>query len=237
MTKSQVANLGFRKSIVALLMAISTTAYAEQATSCSNIVVYENNLTAAQSRYEELAARYKKYPQYADLYNKSIETVNDLTSKLALVIESCPSDQVVQDKADAKLEANRLEKIRLAEVAEQQSEQRVKDWIKSHGGKPLSSQCIKYFDAFKRPSFHRVYNATDSEWESSLANMKELCEQSTRPGVRFGMTAKQVVEQTNWGKPNSINRSGSKYGTREQWVYGDGSYLYFENGRLTSYQD
>jgi hypothetical protein len=57
-----------------------------------------------------------------------------------------------------------------------------------------------------------------------------------RGGVRVGMTAKQVLS-SNWGRPESVNRTTGSYGTHEQWVYGGGNYLYFENGILTSIQN
>jgi hypothetical protein len=60
---------------------------------------------------------------------------------------------------------------------------------------------------------------------------------SKLPGVRIGMSAKTVVEKTNWGKPQEINTTTTKNGTHEQWVYGYRSYLYFENGKLTAIQN
>lgn len=54
---------------------------------------------------------------------------------------------------------------------------------------------------------------------------------------RIGMTWQQVVNQTSWGKPYDINRTTTASGTREQWVYGDRRYLYFDNGVLTAIQD
>ncbi|EMQ93772.1 hypothetical protein D778_01533 [Xanthomarina gelatinilytica] len=38
------------------------------------------------------------------------------------------------------------------------------------------------------------------------------------------------------GRPKDINRTVGSWGVHEQWVY-DGIYLYFENGKLTSYQN
>jgi uncharacterized protein YdbL (DUF1318 family) len=38
------------------------------------------------------------------------------------------------------------------------------------------------------------------------------------------------------GRPKDINRTVGAWGIHEQWVY-DGFYLYFENGKLTSYQN
>jgi hypothetical protein len=40
----------------------------------------------------------------------------------------------------------------------------------------------------------------------------------------------------SWGEPNKVNRTVGKWGVNEQWVYDD-TYLYFENGKLTSWQD
>ena len=50
--------------------------------------------------------------------------------------------------------------------------------------------------------------------------------------VKIGFT-KQMCKEA-WGEPESINTSTGSWGSHEQWVYGLGSYLYFENGRLTA---
>jgi len=66
------------------------------------------------------------------------------------------------------------------------------------------------------------------EWPEKIKNQ-------IRSGtVTIGMTKQQVL--SSWGRPSDINRTVWSSGTREQWVYND-SYLYFENGKLTSWQD
>lgn len=55
-------------------------------------------------------------------------------------------------------------------------------------------------------------------------------------GVTIGMSQQDVLD-SSWGKPQRVNRSTNKYGVREQWVYGPGNYLYFENATLTSIQN
>jgi hypothetical protein len=45
------------------------------------------------------------------------------------------------------------------------------------------------------------------------------------------------VEASSWGKPQKINTTTNKWGESQQWVYGNGGYLYFENGVLTSIQN
>lgn len=39
-----------------------------------------------------------------------------------------------------------------------------------------------------------------------------------------------------WGVPKRINKTISRYGVREQWYYGFRSYLYFDDGILTTIQ-
>jgi hypothetical protein len=70
-----------------------------------------------------------------------------------------------------------------------------------------------------------------------VAALKEASEAlAKKPGARIGLTAQQVINETNWGPPDQINRTVTSNGNREQWVYGVGQYLYFENGRLVSIQ-
>lgn len=52
--------------------------------------------------------------------------------------------------------------------------------------------------------------------------------------IRMGMPYWEIYRK--WGSPGSINRSVGSWGVHEQWVYGN-TYLYFENGILTSFQD
>jgi len=51
--------------------------------------------------------------------------------------------------------------------------------------------------------------------------------------IFIGMTDEQAF--LSWGKPRKNNRSVGVWGSHEQWVY-DSQYLYFENGKLTSFQ-
>ncbi len=55
-------------------------------------------------------------------------------------------------------------------------------------------------------------------------------------GVSLGMTQQDVLD-SSWGRPSDVNRTTSVYGTDEQWCYGNGNYLYFEDGILTSIQN
>lgn len=55
-----------------------------------------------------------------------------------------------------------------------------------------------------------------------------------RGEVAIGFTKAMCKEA--WGSPRSVNTTENKYGVHEQWVYGGGRYLYFDNGVLTTIQ-
>jgi hypothetical protein len=65
--------------------------------------------------------------------------------------------------------------------------------------------------------------------EIKLANLKKS------QGVSIGMTQEEVLA-SNWGKPSRVNKTTTARRSSEQWVYGSGSYLYFEEGLLVSIQ-
>ncbi|QNG59425.1 hypothetical protein H4O14_16735 [Bacillus sp. PAMC26568] len=57
------------------------------------------------------------------------------------------------------------------------------------------------------------------------------------PGnVSIGMTAEEVLTQ-GWGRPQEINKTTSASGVKEQWVYPNFNYLYFEDGILVTIQN
>ncbi len=49
------------------------------------------------------------------------------------------------------------------------------------------------------------------------------------------MTQEQVL--IAWGNPKDINKFVGSWSVHEQWVYDGGRYLYFEGGKLASWQD
>jgi hypothetical protein len=53
-------------------------------------------------------------------------------------------------------------------------------------------------------------------------------------GVEIGMTGSEI-RRSSWGNPRQINTTITARSRHEQWVYG-GSYLYLDNGMLTSIQ-
>lgn len=78
-----------------------------------------------------------------------------------------------------------------------------------------------------------------TKWESLLT--PEIKECILNEKICLGMGIDDV--KASWGKPDSISKSVGKWGRHEQWVYILSSYsykrkyLYFEQGKLTSWSD
>lgn len=89
-------------------------------------------------------------------------------------------------------------------------------------------------DGYKIPELERsdIYSKIN-EYQTEL-DRRVL---AAKPNIKLGMTQKQVSSQSNWGKPNDVNRTTASYGVHEQWVYEGKGYLYFENGKLVTIQD
>jgi hypothetical protein len=94
----------------------------------------------------------------------------------------------------------------------------------------LVPENASYKQAWER---HRSALDKQVEVERKRAEAADRGRRRTQ-GVSIGMSKEEVL-MSQWGKPERVNARTSTRGTTEQWVYGNGHYLYFdESGRLTS---
>ena len=54
---------------------------------------------------------------------------------------------------------------------------------------------------------------------------------------RVWPTISQDMALDSWGEPDKRQRSESTLGVTETWYYPEGKYIYFENGRVSSWQE
>lgn len=105
----------------------------------------------------------------------------------------------------------------------------LKDPKQTTTGKLASARRIRELD----PEAFKSYAATLDRLE--LQEAREIAAEKRKRGVTVGMTKDDVLA-SSWGRPESINKSVYSHGTHEQWIYGNGHYLYFEGNQLTSIQ-
>ena len=75
--------------------------------------------------------------------------------------------------------------------------------------------------------------------QNSDSDIQTAITEEAKRSPEIGMTADEVKNST-WGEPSDINKTTTKYGVREQWVYRSSSktkYIYFEDGIVTTIQE
>lgn len=68
-----------------------------------------------------------------------------------------------------------------------------------------------------------------------IRQAKEKEKERESKTVRIGMSDEEVLKR--WGEPEDINKTITEDYVKEQWVYDNGRYLYFEDGVLTTIQN
>lgn len=53
--------------------------------------------------------------------------------------------------------------------------------------------------------------------------------------IWIGMTEEMLID--SWGQPEDINSTVTRYGSRKQYVYGSGQYVYVVNGKVDAWQN
>jgi hypothetical protein len=118
-------------------------------------------------------------------------------------------------------------KIDLATAMDQQKRQQHKSWddeAKARRAKrEANSAAYREADQEKRAAY------VASHPDLPLAIKTAI--QTQEPAL--GLTPDQML--LIWGQPDKVNQTVNASGIREQWVYSN-SYIYFENGKLTTWQ-
>ena len=95
---------------------------------------------------------------------------------------------------------------------------------------------VKTIEEEYRKKIAKERQKLEEEERKIKEQKREELKRKKSEGVSIGMTQEEVL-QSSWGKPEDINKTITKYGTREQWVYGNNNYLYFEDGILVTIQN
>jgi hypothetical protein len=193
-------------------------------------------LTKEEQNYIQLVLN-KKYEQLNDL---TISKSNNLQEKYNTIAVALTKFQAAQktekekDNISYKFNGLQLKYSSIVKSLNQVTDipKELENQIEKI--KTISLEKDKYYSEMQADQTAKIKR------ERELAEIKAQNEINgifgTPKTVVIGMTAEEVLS-IGWGKPNDINRTITAYGTREQWVYGNGNYLYFEDGILTSIQN
>lgn len=180
----------------------------------------------------------QKYKEAYDLLGKII--TNNKEKNQDIVDIATNKQNEIKDKAFGQIFAMGQEKINAQEYSSAQS------LLSNY--KDLGNQLIldMYNIATNEVNRIEAEEQARKEAEQREREKREAEEQARKEaeekarkksqGVYIGMTQQDVLD-SSWGKPKDINKTIGAWGVHEQWVYGNGNYLYFEDGILTSIQN
>lgn len=106
-----------------------------------------------------------------------------------------------------------------------------------HGAHQAMNACSGYLSDKTALALAKKYLNTYSDQLAKDSARQAAAERARKKGegVSVGMTKADVLA-SNWGKPKSINATTTARGNKEQWVYRDNNYLYFQGEILTTIQ-
>ncbi|ANS76340.1 hypothetical protein AWM70_18630 [Paenibacillus yonginensis] len=207
-----------KKTIVILIvLLIALTACSknkgiQQETNNQNVVAADKSVCSndniSESNFEDYILCLTDNQKYSDVVNEISSNQNE-NSELLSVINTYSACMTGSALTDECMQ--------------------VSDSIKSLYDKEILN-LARYFNYVNRISDRAIAEAEADKVKA----IQDFNEKYYNPQI--GMT-KEKVEESRWGEPAKINKTTTEYGVHEQWVYGGGRYVYFEDGIVTSIQE
>lgn len=95
----------------------------------------------------------------------------------------------------------------------------------------IESDTFKYYDEFG-DCVNIKKRITENEYKALLSKIDEKVSEEPYVGM-----SREKLSNSTWGKPKDINKTTTKYGVSEQWVYSNYRYVYLEEGIVTEIQE
>lgn len=91
-------------------------------------------------------------------------------------------------------------------------------------------------DKARKDQINAQAQAESDAYVADMARKEKIRSAISTKHIVVGMTPSEAIE--SWGPPDKINSSGGSSGSYQQWIYGKyGTYVYFRDGKLSSWQD
>ncbi|MDQ0193083.1 hypothetical protein [Paenibacillus wynnii] len=100
----------------------------------------------------------------------------------------------------------------------------------------IKLQLENYDGDFKEQMDSFVSNF-DNEYDSFNRQPKVEESETIDMSLPFVGMSEDELLNTLWGKPKDINKTTTKYGVSEQWVYGSNKFVYLDDGIVTAIQE
>lgn len=216
-------------------------------TNRSDDLIEQYNI-AVNSAFDESNEEFFKYNNWLDysIFNdETLEKVISFRDKRLTEIKKSMQLAIEKDDYTAAKEAH-------SKSIKDESTEALWDYAysleyESNGYPRAYIDVSPYYDgvlAYEILSYASARNGSLKEWIETYNNLSyisgrmklETIEAIEIKNPTIGMTIEEVLI-SSWGKPESINKTTTAYSVREQWVYPNYNYLYFNDGILISFQE
>jgi hypothetical protein len=167
------------------------------------------------------------------------------------------SDEILREHVLCLIDKEEYSKVEQVIVAHSKQDNKFFDAFKSYVSLMLFEPSMNELDKYRNEHlvvFSKILklgadnSISSNRMNAMLDNLKKhLLERSDTAiaknneengyfDPKIGMTTEKLLQSKKWGKPSDINKTTTKYGVSEQWVYSRG-YVYLEDGIVTSIQE
>lgn len=224
------------------------------------ILVTINSLYSQENKVKELELKKEDLLKQINVLQDSVKIVESLiTLEKSKEIRLMLTDSSFRATArsNAKLKKNPNVFGELITTLTQDTEVVILDYKDGYFGVCADSVCGYMSDAWinkdqKITAFIKVKEAEERELKRLEEEQRLKEQKAVEMGYikKYGQKTYDKLKQGYYwtgmtrematislGSPSDKNRTVGSWGVHEQWVYGNNLYLYFENGKLTSWQD
>jgi len=205
---------------------------------CLSCATHYNDKENDKEMEKLIKIREVKINEYIRHAKEKLSSAEDVELLDIMVAEGDISNALdlspnLEQKKEIVILQNKITKIRLKyEKEDNKRRKEAEERDKKRAIEEMREKQIKEKETPGTPSYRQEYVKNHHALSKRTKNdiLKGL--------IRIGMTKEQAT--ASWGRPQDINRSVGSWGVHEQWIYGEfphSTYVYFDNGKLTSWQD
>lgn len=177
------------------------------------------------NRKEQMEATLRRWEQARQFHTEK----QIFTSKWRRRIEEKHAQQIFlarREEEEAKKKKADEDSRRRKEAAEKAAIEKRRMFLQGLSSESIDTVCMEY-------RAHKTKQAIDILRSRSVFTDEEISLIKEQQ-IRIGMSERALL--CSWGNPRKVNRSVGSWGEHKQFVYRS-SYVYTQNGRVTSYQD
>lgn len=209
-----------------------------------NISLLNKKLDSLNYEHSMVNQKIKKFTISRNIIEKEIASLNQKKNKLLLEAEALNGFKVKINFMGGKLRDRPSGNANVLIEIPAEDSILVYNWYKKPYFKATYKEKVGFISYSSLVNNDQTKSIVNSSLEKEHPNDYTLIKKYGNYNAQRIIKGEYWIGMTNemakisLGHPDNINKSTGSWGVHEQWVYEDlKKYLYFENGKLSSFQD